>query len=505
MIASLFRRKLESEKGYTLAFTLGVVLVLVIVGAALLALVQNEALRLIQYRDSQEAYFLAEAGINRALWNIDLGRRTDATVGSEASPVSLGRGGYWTTYDTAAKILTSTGKVSGVTRAIIVRVNDEVVPSAFDTAVFSAQFNAIPDNVTIWNDCDVSEPNPNKVVVVNYGTSALTIQGWVKNKPYATYGLGYAYCAKGITPTSKKDVQWKEATEDPGYEWVVFNRSDYQSAIIAADKDGDEDTEGNYVWESDYNLTPSSSYPGASWDAANHRWLVDGNLTIRNCTITSTSATLSSPAQVVVYGTLTIQDATIGASDADNYIHITAGGREDYKPTLYNANDYSSGKPKLWSSAPIMTIRGTDPDYNKRVYIYKEVQLYSNGQTEIYNAVNMSQASIYSLGEISVTSDQPGVKLNLKGDVFSKEKVSFTTTGSGVGIEIEGSCIAGCKCPNPTSPGDLITYTGQIHFGEVSKPIDLIFNRGAKAESGPGGAFQVSAGATLDYSTWREK
>ena len=106
---------------------------------------------------------------------------------------------------------------------------------------------------------------------------------------------------------------------------------------------------------------------------------------------------------------------------------------------------------------------------------------------------------------MTLEANSPGVKLTLQGDIFSKDKISFTTTGTGVGIEIEGSCIAGCKAPDPDSPGDLLTYIGQLHFGNVSKPIDLIFNRGAKADSGPGGAFQVSAGATLDYATWREK
>src|SRR3990170_2156361 len=86
----------RSEKGYALPFALGVVIIFLIAGGALITFEANELNMLVHHYDSMRAYYLAEAGINHALW--ELNNNGDGNT-SGTITVGSGNGSYSTTYN----------------------------------------------------------------------------------------------------------------------------------------------------------------------------------------------------------------------------------------------------------------------------------------------------------------------------------------------------------------------------------------------------------------------
>ncbi|HAW60112.1 MAG TPA: hypothetical protein DCW86_01410 [Actinobacteria bacterium] len=475
------RRRIVEEKGYTMGFALGVALILTILGAALLEMVSHEMTMIRKHAEFTRAYYLAEAGINHALWNLNNNR--SGAVGSETTQTVLGAGSYYTTYDSNTSLLTSLGTAGSVTRRIRVRTKQEELPLSLQRAVTAARSNEIPgtDNnpdaeVNVFMCNDTTETT---MVVVCTNQGSLTIHGWVLNIRETTTSsnyLGYAYAPNGVRPTSNKYVagvreypiaQWKEKETYTPLGLPSFRTTSYEAEIRMASTIG---TAGNTTWTGTYNLT------------GGEKRYFKGNLTINNATVTCDSTTTA--ATIVAYGNITIQDSTIGDA-AGGKIKIIAGGGDDDRPSR---------------SVDALIIEGNNN--SRYTYLGKNIELYSNAQTKVNDHVFRLGEGLSSIllsrYELEIESDYgsgpSNYNIDLEGVVFSRERIRFQTEGGGRRIRIRGSIIA----------GDLQNPDGQLLFSNIKKQLWLIYDRGAIPKEGVESVFDAISGVTLDYTTWRE-
>jgi|GEM_PF-4465863 len=490
----------SSEKGYTLAFALGVILVLMILGAMFTTVIQNEMLQFTKHKEITQAYYLAEAGINHALWNLN--NSFSGTVGSEASPVSLGAGSYYTVFDSSSKLLTSIGKVAGVTKKITVHVKLQVLPASFERAVSGVRFNSIYGEESfnsIYGE-EISTPddpwNPNykgvfihnastdsdtfdDVMVMNDGSNTLNIDGYVVNdEAFGTENyLSYAYSSSsgGVTPSSKRynfpsnvypNAHWKDGIV-ADVELPEFDTSSYETKIALAKDAGT----GDVTWSS----VTKTYDPGT-------QVLISGDLTITGSTVQNSNPD-EGAVEIVVFEKVTINTSTIGPK-----VHIIAGG------------GYVNDENKLQSELALEMTGGQNK--NSRTWLGDETQFYSNGKTLIHDYVCMSadsQTTIISRFRFDIQSAEPdptGYHINLEGIFFSKRKIDFTLEPDGGNVRVNGCVVAGNS--GATSPD------GQINFGGINHRLDLVFSK-SFISGEVGAAFNIVNGAVLDYSTWREE
>jgi len=470
----------SSEKGYTLAFALGVILILMILGAMFTTVIYNETLQFARHKEVTQAYYLAEAGVNHALWNLN--NNFSGTVGSESVPVSLGDGSYYTSYDTNSQTLTSAGTANGVTKKIITHLKVTVVPSSFDRAVTGGgKFNEVPGGVFIHN----ATTDLSKVLVVNYGSNVLNIGGYIINDEKTSDDpdyLGYVWDEDGVLPASNRytpptivypDAHFKVSAEPEDAGLPAFNTSYYESEIAQADAGGDL---GPVTWNSYTEFTAGTTKR------------IKGDLTITGCTVASSDSN-GSPVTIVASGKVTIENATIG----DN-IHIIAGniGVSPSVSALEIKGTY--GTPIQWTT------------------LGDETQLYSHGDTEVNDYVRTTgkdtpgitdddgETIIFSNEETIICSDDGNDEytyhINIDGIIFAKEKITlsnFSASQSG-NIYIGGCVVA----------GDAGSDDGQIQFPNVTHRIDVVFSKGAVPNGFPQ-AFEIIDGVVIDYPTWREK
>lgn len=485
MIDGLKRRIIE-EGGYTLGFTLGVVSILTILGAGLLLMVGHEMTMIAKHADSTRAYYLAESGINHALWNLDKG--LSGAVGSETTQTALGAGSYYTTYESNTRLLTSVGTVGSVSRRIRVRTKQEELPLSLQRAVTAAKSNDIPgnkdpdaeDNVFICNDTTDTER-----VLICGSKGTWTIHGWLFNLQETTSSsnyLGWAYNVKGVEPTKYRyvagsneypEAHWKDWEKDKGTdiapELPNFRTAPYEEEIRTAKTTG---TAGDTTWTGIKTLQGGEKYYFKS------------NLTIDGATITCDST--ETAAVIVAYGNITIRDSTIGDA-AGGKIKIIAGGWDDDDPG---------------TNVDALTIEGNNN--SKYTYLGKDIELYSNAQTRVNDHVYrlaegcssmlLSRYTLYIESSYSSGPAGTGYNIDLEGVVFSREGIRFRTEGGGRRVRIRGSIIA----------GDLQNPDGRLHFGNIKKQLWLVYDRGAIPEAGVKSAFGAISGVTLDYTTWRE-
>ncbi|MDO8886435.1 hypothetical protein [Candidatus Oleimmundimicrobium sp.] len=492
-------RLLSSEKGYALAFALGIMVIMMLVGTMFTVLIYNEMLSFSRHKEIAQAYYLTEAGVNHALWNLNNG--VSGSVASEASPISLGNGSYYTVFDSNSKLLTSIGKVAGVTKKITVHVTLGVTPGSFDRALSGAKFTAIHGD-------EISDPNDpwdmnykgvfihnattdlNKVVVMSDGQ--LIIHGYVvndekelNNPPYDPEYLGYAYSNAGVGPDSKRYVEgskvypqahWKDDIVGQ-VELPEFDTSSYEKKIASAKK---EET-GDVIWN---NITKTYD-PGT-------QVLISGDLTITGSTVQNSNPS-GSAVEIVVFENVVIDHSTIGSN-----VTIIAGGG--------SVNDKNKLKNEL-----ALEIKGQ----NKNVWttLGDECQFYSNGMTKIADYVRTEGKDTPDTsddGEITIISkygvnvltehdsSDTDYHINYEGIIFSKQKVDFDLKTNGGDVRIAGCVVAG-------SAG-AVSPDGYINFGSTTQHrLDIIFFRGAVPKLDELAAFKVVTGAVLDYSTWRER
>lgn len=129
-----------NKKGIALIITFAIILVLTILGSAIISrsISENNIAR--RYSEATQAFWLAEAGINRALYEL----RDDYNLDS-ISATQLGSGGYNVTISTSGenRIVSSTGYIpfTGALRAsrIIESTMSKNIPSNFyGNAIYSA-------------------------------------------------------------------------------------------------------------------------------------------------------------------------------------------------------------------------------------------------------------------------------------------------------------------------------------------------------------------------------
>ncbi|MDD5270861.1 MAG: hypothetical protein PHE80_06725 [Candidatus Omnitrophica bacterium] len=112
-----------NRRGAVLFGVLVVVLTVSLIGASLVALLSSIALTN-QYEVSRaKALYLAEAGISQAVFLL---KSQAIIIGSEeyfVNPTSLGDGTYEVKLDFRQSLLSSTGKVGGITRTIQLKFN----------------------------------------------------------------------------------------------------------------------------------------------------------------------------------------------------------------------------------------------------------------------------------------------------------------------------------------------------------------------------------------------
>lgn len=126
--------QLRKETGAAMIIAIGALFLMTVLGASLMLVTTNEYQAIIHDRESTKAYFLAEAGIEKALKEIN----SDQNYSGIASPANLADGQYEISVTSAAnpnqKVLTSTGyypdkssyKAKRVIRAILFVDIDQV-------------------------------------------------------------------------------------------------------------------------------------------------------------------------------------------------------------------------------------------------------------------------------------------------------------------------------------------------------------------------------------------
>jgi len=112
-----------NRRGAVLFGVLVVVLTVSLIGASLVALLSSIALTNQYEVNRAKALYLAEAGISQAVFLL---KSQAIIIGSEeyfVNPTSLGDGTYEVKLDFRQSLLSSTGKVGGITRTIQLKFN----------------------------------------------------------------------------------------------------------------------------------------------------------------------------------------------------------------------------------------------------------------------------------------------------------------------------------------------------------------------------------------------
>lgn len=129
-----------SKKGIALIISFGVILVLTILATAIISRSISESRIAQRYFESIQAFWLAEAGINRALYDL----RNDYSLTAISSP-EMGPGGYQVSISPSGqdRIVTSSGFIPftgplRVTRIIQAVMSKSVPPDFYENAIYSA-------------------------------------------------------------------------------------------------------------------------------------------------------------------------------------------------------------------------------------------------------------------------------------------------------------------------------------------------------------------------------
>lgn len=129
-----------NKKGIALIITFAIIMVLTILGSAIISRSISENNIAKRYTETTQAFWLSEAGINRALYEL----RNNYSLGSIA-PTQSGSGGYQVTISQSGqnRIVTSTGYLpfSGQARAsrtVEAVMSKSIPPNFYDNAIYSA-------------------------------------------------------------------------------------------------------------------------------------------------------------------------------------------------------------------------------------------------------------------------------------------------------------------------------------------------------------------------------
>jgi Tfp pilus assembly protein PilX len=469
---------LRNEKGFATYIALGVILVLTALGTGISVIVNNELTISERGSDRNSAYYLAEAGINNALWELN-----QTTPGDGVTSGSLNGGTYSTTY--SGQVLTSTGTYNSVNRKIIVNTTETTAPSAFDVGVFAGSTTSINvpatanrNNVVIWNG--LASTDQNKVVLENYANGGwLNVYGYILNKPEV------------LIPPNPSDPRPHTTLRDPERHAVAYAKRPANPVnYLGSFSEGRRGTSPSgfspprfYFTPDDNKIALANTFPVISrnWGTSPPPPLsggptyITGNLTITNNRLitTNASATASNPAEVIVWGSVTINSGTIGNATGNSYIRILANGN--------------------------ITFNGT----NGPIYLKKETQFYSKSIIYVYNNITMDRASIFAKGTLQVNTTSNLARdpdIDLDGILFSGNLVQFVVGASGGTIQFDGGVVSGYTNDVGTVVNRSITFTTPSRSGRL---IQVTASQTAKPSKLPS-AFLILNETRLDYTAWRE-
>ncbi|MFQ5575111.1 MAG: WD40/YVTN/BNR-like repeat-containing protein, partial [Terriglobia bacterium] len=360
----------NSESGYSFAFAMGVILIFLVLGAALLTLVVNESTMVVRHYDSRRAYYLAEAGINEALFELN---RSPAGDGVTSGTLTVGgqTGSYSTAYSQNTLTATATFPSSGgVTKTISVKVDPAAVSGSWSdmAAIAAEEIENIPAKMTIWNGSGDTDPDRLSL----YSNEGLNINGYVLNYNQPLGGadhLGWAYSGGNLGPGSNVGTHFREASSALGMAFPTFDSSSYDNMI---DNVGDTGTELPSTISGTQTYGPGIYYR-------------EGNLTISSATIqTDSSVTRDDPVYFVVEGKITVTNSTIGVASPTNLADPSL------PPSA--ANPYGNWIRILVGDED-SRIQGT---ISNRTYINKEVRIYTRDEeTHVRDYVTMDRGGLY--------------------------------------------------------------------------------------------------------------
>ena len=342
-------------------------------------------------KNSVKAFYIAEAGIQKAIWNLT----TPTGLGGQGSAwrtasltEAFGGGQYTISVMNGASgsiTITSTGEVQGASRSLQQRITSSSLPAAFSYGIYNNGNLSLTGNSTIKGPI--------------FSNGNMTISG-NSNHPTGETDVSAGHTVKvngTIVPAT---------VLDPPPPLPTIDTTSYDSAIAAA---------GTYTAE-------NKSY--SSLNLAGGTTYVNGNATI--------SGAVTGGGTLVVSGTTTISgNVTVapGTTIISNKT-LTISGNTNFQTgsVIYSATKITdSGNNRLNGSimAPTITIGGNDTIYG---FLYAwGVSVTISGNVNLYGAVVNPSSATYS-GNIKIEYDPsylPSAPPGLTGGGFSVIKGSF--------------------------------------------------------------------------------
>lgn len=108
----------KDEKGVVLITTIVVLVFLTVLGMSLIAFLFSRMSYSGMQLDRLKAFYLAEAGIAKALWELRQNQDPDGNGNGNVAKTSLGDGFFRTRHDFQSSTLMSIGEVNKVRRAV---------------------------------------------------------------------------------------------------------------------------------------------------------------------------------------------------------------------------------------------------------------------------------------------------------------------------------------------------------------------------------------------------
>lgn len=138
----------NSERGAAMIIAIGAVFILTALGTGIMLLTTNEYTMVVHERGATKAYYMAEAGIEKALVSIN----SDQYYAGTSVPANLGDGQYEiqvSTYSTTQKVLTATGYYPTKADPVAKRVIRTAIYVDVNATAFSYAMQAGAGGITI--------------------------------------------------------------------------------------------------------------------------------------------------------------------------------------------------------------------------------------------------------------------------------------------------------------------------------------------------------------------
>jgi len=356
------------EQGFLLVIVSILAFVLAALGIGILELCRMEGVLVAHDIHRLNAFHLAEAGLDRALWKL----KTDPTwtEGWENQP--LNDGTYTVTLEPMEQPhwyrLRSTGTSGGISKTVSLEVQVRAWPAAFDYGLFWANSTGSTDPVTLRNH-----------TVVN---GSIFAYGSIVIDSGSTIADGYVY-ATG-TVTGQGDYQVGELADDLP-ERVTLDTTYYDNLIAQAS----QQPAGNWTLNGSYFLMGQTL-------------LVNGNVEING-------GTLHGPGRIVATGDINFDNNWQVADGVD----VISGA----KITMDNRGLYLANGNVVFARDS-MDI-GNNITVTEQLTLSDSVSLITPGQLRLHNHVTV-RGLLYA-GEVYI-SNHPSITGTIYADeVYSDE------------------------------------------------------------------------------------